>query len=103
MKDITKIVHIQLFSPTRDEMTLLTNLVDGSIKHILYSGHSSYGTKLPLSMLGLPHGVHLPVDKLYDDETLYEFSQRILQMIEEDSHMVIYKVVDNNVTFQGFE
>ena len=103
MKDITKIVHIQLFSPAREEMTLLTNLVEGSIKHILYSGHSSYGTKLPLSMLGLPTGMHLPVDKLYDDETLHEFAQRIVQMIEEESHMTIYKVVDNNVKFRSFE
>jgi hypothetical protein len=54
-------------------------------------------------MLGLPTGMHLPVDKLYEDETHHEFAQRIVQMIEEESHMTIYKVVDNNVTFHSFE
>jgi len=99
----SKVLHLQLTDIGGGDYTLLTNLVDGSIKHILYNGHSSYGTKFSLAKLGLPNGMYLPVEPTYEDETIEEFRNRIIQMIEEESQMIIVRVVQTEVKFHNYE
>jgi hypothetical protein len=95
----TKILHLQLRDPVGGDYTLLTEIIDGSIKYMLYDGHSSYGTRFPLSQLGMPSGVYLPVETKYEDETMDEFRERVLEAIREQSRMIIVRVVENQVKF----
>lgn len=95
----TKILHLQLRDPLGGDFTLLTEFIDGSIKYMLYDGHSSYGTKFPLSHLGMPKGVYLPVETRYEDETMEEFRERVIDAIREQSRMVIVRIVENQVKF----
>ena len=97
--EFIKILHLQLRDPLGGDYTLLTNYMDGDIKHILYEGHSSYGTRQSLSLLGMPKGTYLPVDTKYEDETIEEFRERIIEMVREDARMIIVKIVDPKVKF----
>lgn len=95
----TKILHLQLTDPLGGDFTLLTEFIDGSIKYMLYDGHSSYGTRFPLSQLGMPNGVYLPIETRYEDETMEEFRERVIDCIREHSRMIIVKIVENQVKF----
>jgi len=116
----SKILHLQLTDPLGGDYTLLTDFIDGSIKYMLYDGHSSYGTKFPLSQLGMPKGVYLPVETKYkfplsqlgmpkgvylpvetkyEDETMEEFRDRVIDCVREHSRMVIVRIVENQVKF----
>ncbi len=99
----TKILHLQLRDPSGGDYTLLTEFIDGSIKYMLYDGHSSYGTRFSLSQLNMPKGVYLPVEPAYEDETMEEFRNRVISMIEEESQMVIIRIVQSQIKFHSYE
>ena len=99
----TKILHLQLTDPFGGDMTLLCHLIDGSIKYVLYEGHSSYGTKYSLSKLKLPVNMYLPIETVYEDETMEEFRQRIIDMVQDHSELVIVKIIENQVKFFNYD
>jgi len=103
MKNLTKIAHLQLTDGHGDNMTLLCNFVEGSIKYVLYEGHSSYGTKHSLAKLGLPRDMYLPIETSYDEETIEEFRERVIDMIQNHSKLVILRIVENQIKFFNYE
>jgi len=80
--------------------TLVCNLVEGSIKYRYFTGWTSSGIPLALSNLqiGYRHGNTLPVENL-TGETKEEFTNRVVNIINNDSVKRVYKVVNTEVTF----
>ena len=76
-----KVCHLHLKSAMGNSLTLICNLVEGSIKYTLYSGHSSSGTPFSLSNLQCT----LPVEKISESETKEQFVQRIKDTINNKS------------------
>jgi len=76
-----KVSHLHLEDPYGNPRTLICNLVEGSIKYVLYGGHSSSGTPYSISNLQCT----LPVDKISESETKEQFVQRIKDTINNKS------------------
>jgi hypothetical protein len=47
----------------------------------------------------MPKGVYLPVETKYEDETMEEFRDRVIDCVREHSRMVIVRIVENQVKF----
>tara|TARA_B110000444_G_scaffold257678_1_gene296688 strand:+ start:1831 stop:2103 length:273 start_codon:yes stop_codon:yes gene_type:complete len=89
-----KLSHLHLNDVYGNPKTLICRLKEGSIRYSLYGGHSSSGTAFATSNLGIT----LPIDKLHDEETKEEFSNRILETINKSSYSVVNQV-STEITF----
>jgi hypothetical protein len=90
-----KLCHLHLGSAMGNSLTLICNLVEGSIKYTLYGGHSSSGTPNSLSNLQCT----LPVDKISKNETKEQFVQRIKDVINNKSVYRVVNEVSTEITF----
>ena len=103
-----KILHLHLADVRENKKTLIVRLKDGSIKYIMYGGTGSSGMGFSLSNIQfyeITNGnmrwlknASLPVENL-PDETLEEFKERVIKMLNNSTHKVI-NVVNNKVTFK---
>lgn len=92
-----KIFHFHIVDPMGNEKTLISNLKEGSIQYIFYSGTSSSGMPNSLSNLQLKGG--LPVDKKDENETKEEFKERVKSLINTQSVYRVINEVTTNITF----
>lgn len=95
-----KIFHLHLQDSMRNKKTLVCYLNNGSISYSHYSGWSSSGITLALSnmQVGYRNRSVLPVENLYG-ETKEEFTNRVIDMINNDSVVSVVKEVNIEVKF----
>jgi hypothetical protein len=95
-----KIFHLHLQDSMGNPQTLVCNLVEGSIKYRYFTGWTSSGIPLALSniQVGYRHGNTLPVENL-TGETKEEFTNRVVNIINNDSVKRVFKIVNTEVTF----
>ena len=89
-----KLSHLHLKDVYGNPKTLVCRLTEGSIRYTLYGGHSSSGTSFAVSNLG----VTLPIDKLNEEETKEEFTNRIKETINKSSYSIVNEV-STKITF----
>ena len=92
-----KIFHLHLEDSMGNPQTLVCNLVDGSIKYSYFTGWTSSGIPLALSNLQTT----LPIENLRG-ETKEGFTNRVADIINNDSVARVVKVVNNKVEFVKF-
>ena len=84
---IMKLSHLHLKDVYGNPKTLVCRLTEGSIRYSLYGGHSSSGTSFAVSNLGIT----LPIDKLHEEETKEEFTNRIKETINKSSILLLMR------------
>jgi|TARA_B100001093_G_scaffold519811_1_gene610657 hypothetical protein len=89
-----KLSHLHLKDVYGNPKTLVCRLSEGSIRYSLFGGHSSSGTPFAISNLG----ISLPIDKVHEEETREEFSNRIKETINKSSYSVVNEV-STKITF----
>jgi hypothetical protein len=90
-----KICHLHLTDPFGNKQTLICQLKNGSINYVYYSGWMDSGIPYALSNLQCV----LPIEKIDDTETKEQFTQRIIDIINNKSVVRVAKQVSTEVTF----
>ena len=95
-----KIFHLHLKDSRNNKKSLVCYLKNGSISYSHYSGWTSTGISLALSnmQIGYRHGNTLPVENL-PGETKYQFTNRVIDIINNDSLETFVKEVNTEVKF----
>lgn len=90
-----KIFHLHLTDSFGNKQTLISKLIEGSIRYIYYAGHSSSGMGYDLSNLQCT----LPVDKISEEETKEEFTKRVIDLINSKSVCRVVNQVETDIKF----
>ena len=95
-----KIFHLHLQDSMGNKKSLVCYLKNGSISYSFYTGWSSSGIPLALSnmQIGYRYGNTLPVENL-PGETKEQFTNRVINMINNDSVESVFKEVNTEVKF----
>lgn len=95
-----KIFHLHLQDSRGNKRSLVCYLKNGSISYSFYSGWSSSGISFALSnmQVGYRHGNTLPVENL-SGETKEQFTNRVIDIINNDSVERVVKEVNTEVKF----
>lgn len=95
-----KIFHLHLQDSMRNKRSLVCYLKNGSISYSFYGGWSSSGISYALSnmQVGYRNGNTLPVENL-PGETKEQFTNRVIDIINNDSVESVVKEVNTEVKF----
>lgn len=90
-----KIFHLHLEDPFGNKQTLICKLKEGAISYLYYSSHGAGGTPFALSNMQCT----LPIDKISEEETKEEFTERVVELINTKSVCKVVNRVNTEVKF----